>query len=75
MSKCIESLEHDLTALILRHNTVTGREFQAACLHIAAGYYDPDDLDEYADVAELARALAPELEKHPLIPGGGSSKV
>ena len=49
-------LEHDLALLIAKHD-VPGRQFVAAALCVAEGYYEADDLPPLADVGELADAL------------------
>lgn len=63
MNHIIEALEKDLADLVYRHSLVSGREFQRACLTVAAGYYDAGDLDCYCPPSELAAALARELER------------
>ena len=57
-----DQLYRDLSQVAVRHmETVSGPEFQRACLDVALGYFD--DTIEYHPVLGLAEALARELEK------------
>ena len=53
----MNTLLKELGDLIHRHSTVTGREFQSACLQAASAYYSEDDLDQYATAEDLNTAL------------------
>lgn len=52
-----EALERDLSALVARYGSLTGRQFVAAALRVAEGFFERDDLPALADVRELADAL------------------
>lgn len=52
----IDDLVADLAELVARHD-VTGREFVAACLRVAEGYFEPDDLPPMLNVAQLLESL------------------
>jgi len=52
----MNGLEHDMSLLLAKHDC-TGREFVAAALRVAEGYFERGDLPALADVGELAEAL------------------
>lgn len=63
-----EALYIDLQQVAARHmEDITGREFQRACLDVANGYWSEDELGAYVDAVDLAKALAAELAKHPIV--------
>ena len=58
-----QALEHDLALLVAKHD-VSGRQFVAAALCVAEGFYQADDLPALADVGELADALRRGFARH-----------
>lgn len=59
----VDDLERDLAALVAKYPNMTGREFVAAALNVAEGYFEADDLPCLMDIRDFAEGLRRELSR------------
>lgn len=52
----LDDLVADLAELVAKHD-VSGREWCQACLRVAEGYFEPDDLPPMLNVAQVLERL------------------